>query len=251
MIYVNFGGIRDPLKQNLALQFCRNRNKDVSILTETHINLDQIHQIKNNWLGTIFFSPGDSHIKGLLVLLNLGLEGATKVDTDPKGFVSFKVTPSNEGFPCVYAPSGHRTRDQLAGGYFFEGLQNYMKNKNEGNENNIILGDFNCTMDKMTNDARNKTLYRCRFNYALSNLLVDHGLEDLWRRGNLNSSEFTSYDRSSGTSIDRAYTYIKIANNTKINYTVSFTDHYNATSIDRFPSKWYFNNSLLCKPKFP
>ena len=31
---------------------------------------------------------------------------------------------------------------------------------------------------------------------------------------------------------------------------VSFTDHYNATSIDRFPSKWYFNNSLLCKPEF-
>ena len=24
-----------------------------------------------------------------------------------------------------------------------------MENKNEGNENKIILGDFNCTMDKM------------------------------------------------------------------------------------------------------
>ena len=38
---------------------------------------------------------------------------------------------------------------------------------------------------------------------------------------------------------------------------VSFTDHYNAISIDRLPSKikigkdsWYFNNSLLCKPEF-
>ena len=63
MICDNFGGIRDPLKQNVALQFCRNRNKDVSILTETHINLDQIHHIRNNWLGAIFFSPGDSHKK--------------------------------------------------------------------------------------------------------------------------------------------------------------------------------------------
>ena len=43
MIYDNFGGVRDPLKQNIALQFCRNRNKDVSISTETHINLDQKH----------------------------------------------------------------------------------------------------------------------------------------------------------------------------------------------------------------
>ena len=37
---------------------------------------------------------------------------------------------------------------------------------------------------------------------------------------------------------------------------VSFTNHYNAISIDRFPSKtkigkysWDFNNSLLCKSK--
>ena len=104
MIYDNFGGIRDPLKQNLALQFCRNRNKDLSILTGTHINLDQIHHKRNNWLGTIFFSPGDSHTKGLLVLLHLGLKGVTEVDTDPeRRFVSFKVTPSNDRVLCVYA----------------------------------------------------------------------------------------------------------------------------------------------------
>ena len=104
MIYENFGGIRDCLKQNLGLQFCRNQNKDVSILTETHINLDQIHHVRNNWLRAIFFSPGDSHTKGLLVLFHLGLEGVTEVDTDPKGrFVSFKVTPSNDRVLCVYA----------------------------------------------------------------------------------------------------------------------------------------------------
>ena len=34
------------------------------------------------------------------------------------------------------------------------------------------------------------------------------------------------------------YTDIKIANSTKINHImVSFTDHYNAISIDRLPSK--------------
>ena len=35
-------------------------------------------------MGAIFFSPGDSHTKGLLVLLCLGLEDFTEVDTDPK-----------------------------------------------------------------------------------------------------------------------------------------------------------------------
>ena len=111
MIYVNFGGIRDPLKQYLALQFCRNWNKNVTILTETQINLNQIHHIRNNCLDTIFFSLEDSHTKGLLVLLHLGLEGVTEVDTDPKGrIVSFKVTPSNDSVLCVYDPLGHSTR---------------------------------------------------------------------------------------------------------------------------------------------
>ena len=45
MIYVNVGGIRDPLKQDLALVFCRNQNKDIRILADTHINHDQMHHI--------------------------------------------------------------------------------------------------------------------------------------------------------------------------------------------------------------
>ena len=60
--------------------------------------------------------------------------------------------------------------------------------------------------------------------------------------------------------IDRVYTDIKIANNNKINHImVSFTDHYNAISIDRPSSKTKIGNDswkrfikiiLLCKPDF-
>ena len=44
-----------------------------------------------------------------------------------------------------------------------------MQNKNEGNENKIIIGDLNCTMDKIDRDGENKTqiLYRCCSNCAL------------------------------------------------------------------------------------
>ena len=111
MIYDHIGGIRDPLKQDLALEFCRNQNKVISILTETHINHDQIHHIRNNWLGSNFFSLGDSHTKGCLSCFIWDL----KVDTDPKGrFVSFKSTISKDRVLCVYAPSEYSTR-KLAG----------------------------------------------------------------------------------------------------------------------------------------
>ena len=54
-----------------------------------------------------------------------------------------------------------------------------MENKNKGNENKIILGDLNCTMDKRQRDGTNKTCYRFCFNYALSKLIVDNRLDDL------------------------------------------------------------------------
>ena len=143
-------------------------------------------------MGPIFFSPGDSHTKGMLFLLHLDLEGITEVDTDPKErFVSFKVTTSNES--SLFVPL-----QGIALENSWLGLQNYMQNENEGNKNKIMLRGLNCTMDKIDRDGENKTqrLYRCCSNYALSKLIVDNGLEDLWSRENPDSPEFTCYRRS-------------------------------------------------------
>ena len=159
------------MKQDLALEFCRNQNKDVSILTEAHINHDQKQHRRNKWLGPFLFSPEDSHTKRLHALLHPSLEGVIEVDTDPKRrFVSFKVTPCNDIVLSVYTLSGHNTKDQLARRNFFEGLQNYMENKCEGNKNKIILREFSFTMDKMDRDGGNETkiLCRCGSHYTLS-----------------------------------------------------------------------------------
>ena len=81
-------------------------------------------------MGLIFFSSGNTHTKELLIMLYPGLEGVTELDTDPKcRFASFKATLSN----------GTKPGNSWLGGQFFEGLQNYMENKNEGNENKIYL----------------------------------------------------------------------------------------------------------------
>ena len=115
-----------------------------------------------------------------------------------------------------------------------------MENKSDRNDNIIILRDFNCIIDKMEKDGGNKMerLHRCGSIYFLSKLIVDKRIEDLCRRKNLNSLDFSHYDRSSGTrcKIGRVFTHKKTANNTKINQMmVSFTDHYNAISLDRLP----------------
>ena len=103
MIYANVGSNKDPLKQDLALDFYRKQNKYINILTETHIKHDQILHIGNNWLGSIFLSHGSSHTKGFIAHLHPGLEGVTEVDTGPNGrFVSFKVTLSNNRVLFLY-----------------------------------------------------------------------------------------------------------------------------------------------------
>ena len=89
---------------------------------------------------------------------------------------------------------------------------------------------------------------------------MENGPEDLWRRENPDVSEFTCCNISSGirSRIDRAYTDIKIANNTKIKHKmISFSNHYNALLIDRLSSitkigkdLWHVNSSLLKKKDF-
>ena len=104
-------------------------------------------------MGPIFFSPGDSHKKGLLFLLHLGLEGITEVDTDLKlGFVSLKVTP----LALITEFSVFMPLQGIAPG-------------------NSCLGD------KMGRHSENKTerLYRCCYNYSL---IVDDGLR-IYREG--------------------------------------------------------------------
>ena len=59
----------------------------------------------------------------MLVLFHPGHEGVTQIDTDPKvRFVSFEVTPSNDRVLCVYASSGHSTRNQLNRERFSKGV---------------------------------------------------------------------------------------------------------------------------------
>ena len=158
MIYANVCSIRDPLKQDLALEFYRKQNKYISILTETHIKHDQILHIRSNWLGPIFLSPGSSHTKGFIAELHPGLEGVTEVDIDPKGrFVSFKVTLSNNRVLCFLPLKGIKPESSWLKGVSLKDYKIAWKINVREIKTKIILGDFNITMDKMDRDGGNET----------------------------------------------------------------------------------------------
>ena len=105
--------------------------KVTSILTKTHINHGQIHHTRNNWLGPIFFPPGERNTKKCFFCFIW----VTKV--------WLRLTLIQKEGLCSLTLSWKRAlsyRNQLkGGGGFFEGLQDYTQNKNEGNETKIML----------------------------------------------------------------------------------------------------------------
>ena len=54
MIYAIVGDSKNPLKQNLAFKLYIKQKKGISVLTEIHINHDQMHNTRNNCLLDIF-----------------------------------------------------------------------------------------------------------------------------------------------------------------------------------------------------
>ena len=96
-------------------------------------------------------------------------------------------------------------------------------------------------MHKMDSDSGNTTqrLYTCDSNYTLSKLIVIIGSR-IYQEGKtyISLSSPTATDLLVGTrsGIDRIYTDIKIAINTKTNHMmVSFTDQYNVIACERLP----------------
>ena len=209
MMYSKIGRIKNHWRQNLALEFCRNQNKDINILTESHMNDNQIHYIRSNWLDPIFFSPGKPQKNfscfsrvTLITLIQKGGLCPLRLLSLKTEFCAFMPLQS-------IAPGISWLRDVSLNDYkiIWKIKIRKMKKKKK------ILSDFNCIMDKMDRKGRNKTenIYRCSFNYALSKVIVDNGPRILWVYP-LWQSLWHKISR-----IDSVYTDIKIASNTKIN----------------------------------
>ena len=87
------------MKQEIAVEFCRSQNKDSSILAESRIGPNQIHQIENKWLGPIIFAPGDTFSKGILILFDPGFDDSQMSTQIQKGdLCPSRLLPLMTGF---------------------------------------------------------------------------------------------------------------------------------------------------------
>ena len=107
IISLNSGGIRTKERFDTALQFCRNAKADFSILQETHLGFSKYTDIKSQWEGQVYISPGTIFRDGILLLAKDTAPNINILKADKTGkYIIFRIENTNDVVVNIYAPSG-------------------------------------------------------------------------------------------------------------------------------------------------
>ena len=184
IISLNTGGLRTKQRFDTALQFCKNSGANFSILQETHLGPTKYNDIKNQWQGEVYISPGTTFRDGILLLVNNSAPKIEILKTDTNGkFIIFRIVNTSDVVVALYAPSGIIREKQELRQKFFRKLRKEILFNTNTNDNIILLGDFNTTLnalDRSTNEIGKEA------KSELENLILQFDLEDHWRLQNPN-----------------------------------------------------------------
>ena len=107
IISLNLAGLRTKERLDKGLQFCRNSKANFSILKVTHLALNKYIDIKNQWKGKVYISPGTIFRDGILLLAKATAPKISILKSYPKGkYVIFRLLNTNDALINIYAPSG-------------------------------------------------------------------------------------------------------------------------------------------------
>ena len=252
IISLNSGGIRTKDRCDTALQFCRNIGADFSVMQKTHLGPNKFMEIKNQWEGEVYISPGTIFRDGILLLAKATAPKIDILKSDSKGrFIIFRVSNTNDVVANIYAPSGITREKRELRQNFFRMVNKLLDTHTNRADNIILLGDFNTTLTRIDRSSgelgEGKT--------ELEHLIQKFDLEDSWRLQNPKEELYTHYHGRTNTysRIDRAYTKTQLRTNIKMNHVLnSFSDHFHAVLVERKNTQlkrgkgyWILNSALL------
>lgn len=184
---LNVNGLNEKEKRHKLFFWLKERNADIVLLQETHIDNDEtLSRIKTEWQGDIHASYGTTAARGVAILvkpkLNLNLQFVEKdqhgryiiikLDIDEKQLILINVYAPNEG--------GQKRK-------FIKDIAKSIKTINPQDTYEVIIGgDFNCTqkatLDRRYEKKSNVSGHPDIGNREIKNLKEQLGLEDCWRR---------------------------------------------------------------------
>ena len=257
---LNVRGIKGDKRRQDMFHWLKQRNTLFFLIVDTHCNQPKLSKKwKEEWSNDetdSLWSLGTNKQKGVAILINprLKREGISYSNAviDANGRY-IKIIVNIDGalyrLVCIYAPANDKARARVN---FFIHLNDKVL-KDEFDCENIMGGDYNCTLnpdiDRMNcigenNDLGQIDLYR---------LIKAHELEDVWRRTYPNNKEYTWYGPGKASRID--YWLTSKSLNCQIqevsNCHAPLTDHRMITlklrtnEVKRGKGVWKLNTSLL------
>ena len=157
MISVNIGGIRQNNRRDLVISYCKTLDTDFSILQETHVNFSHLHDIRELWDGEVIISPGKTKTCGALVLAKRTAPPIEQIINDLAGrYIFLKIKNTTDAVLALYVPSGIMKERRIDGQMFIRKIKKLLYKKITRENNLILLGDFNMTLDNKDRSAGGK-----------------------------------------------------------------------------------------------
>ena len=127
IISLNTGGLKTKERFDTALKFCQDSGADFSILQETHLGSNKYNEIRNQWNGEVYISPGTTFRDGIILLLKGNVPKMDILKSDTLGkFIIFRVSNTTDVIANIYAPSGGLREKQEQRQSFFREINNLL-----------------------------------------------------------------------------------------------------------------------------
>ena len=261
LLTLNVRGIRDNAKRKRILEWCKTKREDIIFLQETYSTPDVEARWRSEWDGTIYFSHGTNHSKGVLVLIasNLNLNIYDLKTHEDGRYILFKGDMKEVKFVFgnLYFPTRDKKKEQLK---FLETIEKKISDMWDPDYSIVLGGDYNLIMNSNLDYVGSNTPVKNNFNEKFEDFLISHNLQDVWRKNNPNVKRFTFKKKQPGVQTRLDYWFISSNLDSLVqtcNILPSITPDHSGVKIvfrslvDKFDfgkSYWKFNNSL-CEDK--
>ena len=190
IVSLNARGLRSLTKRKAILMWLRKQKADIAFLQETYSTKEVENIWRSQWNGSLFFSHGTEHARGVLVLVRENLDFQLKnLHTDANGrfIVLEAIIQDAPFFLCnIYSPNNFTDQTN-----FFANIKELLQeNFMESNSNVILGGDFNMTFDTdldcFGGSPKIKDCVK-----VVKDIMLENDLVDIWRIRNLDKHRYT------------------------------------------------------------
>ena len=259
---VNVRGLRDKAKRRKIFQWCK-MSGDIVLMQETFSTEDIEHTWRDEWEGTIHFSHGSNHSKGVIIMFkpNIAFD-IENILTDKEGryvIIKGKWKSKKIILVNVYFPTSNKENAQCE---MLIDLDKLISSLLSEEYSIIIGGDCNVVMNRDLDYMGSSSLLKKKFRDLLQDFLDNQDLIDVWRTLHPNKKEYTFKQKTPFVQSRLDYIFIssklkKIVKDSEIvpsitpdhaGVRVEFLNDSDSFSFGK--SYWKFNSSLCSDKDF-